>query len=212
MEIIGFLFIGFIAFFAATSHARQHYQRQVDIYSQAVERGIKARDDEHRKIAVHVKEQMVREGLAFAFASAPKGAKQMDAESAGKPLQAQAPMSPATSGKVAIEPLQQGTGRVVFLGEVFDSAKQYDIFTCRLLGKDGEVEFRGAQLKNEGLRMGDLASIRRLPSESITRPDGSTRRHNRFEVVKIDAAPAAHDEASQEVLSDLPLPAVSAGA
>ena len=188
-------FLGLI-FFAAVAHSTRHYKAQQTAWNSAVERAAQAKEKERAEIIRHVKDALAADGFIVRGNAAAKGAwhpAPVDPQPA--PAVAQ-PAPAAAQGKAApVHPLQEGTGRVIFLGETREAGSNYDIFTCRLLGKDGDVvEFKGAQLKGAGLRLGDLVTIHRMPSESITRPDGSTRRKNRFEVTKVAEEPVKESD------------------
>lgn len=175
----------------AVHHARSNYQGQVSSWNKALDRAVEEKMKMHQDVAKHVKNLLVQEGFAVRAKDASPamtGRASAIADVATvstSTITGEQPAKPKAA--VAVTPLQEATGRVVFMGEVPDPVKGYDIFTCRLLGKEGEViEFRGAQLKGESMRMGDLVTIRRLPSESINQKDGSVKRKNRFEVIQME--------------------------
>jgi hypothetical protein len=206
----GTLVIIAIVAFMAMKHSTKHYQTQMQAWDRAIERGVQEKMKMHQDVAKHVKNILVQEGFAVRAkeagmpVSAPRAATaNTPAQIAATPAAASNAGAQAETKKAAVVPLQEATGRVVFLGEVPEPGKGYDIFTCRLLGQDGEVEFRGAQLKGEGLRMGDLVTIRRLQSESLTQADGSTKRKNRFEVIKQDVSPALAEEPQVELVAQV---------
>ncbi|OIQ71789.1 hypothetical protein GALL_465910 [mine drainage metagenome] len=202
--MIGILLVVGIMAFLAFAHARNNYQHQVNAWDGAVERAVQEKLKMHQDVAKHVKNILVQEGFAIRTKETPAAMSgQRSATAEAWPAQAASASAaaveqPSDTKKASVTPLQEGTGRIVFLGEVPDPVKGYDVFTCRLLGKDGEVEFRGAQLKGESLRMGDLVTIRRLPSESITQTDGSTKRKNRFEVIQLDVTPEVAEESQAD--------------
>lgn len=190
------LVVGIVTYLAVLA-ARNNYIHQVNTWNNAVERGVQEKMKMHADVAKHVKNLLVQEGFAVRSKEQSSNLPKWQSD-AGLPNKetAEEP-SGQTAGreisKATVVALQSGTGRIVFLGEVPDPVKGYDVFTCRLLGKDGEMEFRGAQLKGEGMRLGDLVTIRRMPSESITQKDGSTKRKNRFEVIKLESQLAAEE-------------------
>jgi len=193
METFGGIVLVGIMILMWIAHAKKHYEGQVNAFNSAVDRKIKEHDEERKKIASHVKAMLIDEAKAGSISIVNRGGEkprdlQQQTQQAVQPAVAATSKTEASSEpqkpKTNVVTLEQGKGRVIFLGEEMDAQRGYAIFTCKLLDpQSGAIAtFHGAQLKGEGMKIGDLVSIRRMPSETITKPDGSTRRKNRFQV------------------------------
>jgi hypothetical protein len=203
MQTLGIIVLVGIVLLVWFNHATKHYQAQIAAFNAAIDRRIKEKEDERKKIASSVKAMLVDEAKAGSIAIVSRGGEKprdVQQQQAAQPAVAQS----STEGSVPQKPksnvvtLEQARGRVIFLGDELDAQRGYAVFTCKVLDPNtGSVAtFQGAQLKGEGIKIGDSVLIRRLPSETITKTDGTTRRKNKFQVERTAESEADDGEAS----------------